>query len=244
MRSLFISDLHLTPGRPDITRAFLRFMEQEAPTAQSLYILGDFFEYWIGDDVMDEFHHQIAAALRKLSDSGTSVYFMHGNRDFLIGKAFCREAGCTLLPDPSVITLGNDDLLLMHGDSLCTSDKGYMRFRKVLRNALVQKLFLSLPASRRRNTARKLRDNSMAAMQDKPMSLMDVTPEAVEQALDQARVSTLIHGHTHRAHIHALENQRQRIVLGDWDKLGWYLIHDDQKPAHERFEMINFPIAS
>ena len=136
MSVLFISDLHLEAERPDITRAFLHFLSTRARSAQALYILGDFFEAWIGDDGMDEFQHSIARALRELTDSGTRIYLMHGNRDFLIGKAFCREAGCTLLRDPSLIDLGGEKILLMHGDSLCTLDVAYMKLRRWLRNPL------------------------------------------------------------------------------------------------------------
>ena len=242
MRSLFISDLHLTPGRPDITRAFLCFLEQDAPKAQHLYILGDFFEYWTGDDMMDEFHHQIAAALKALSDKGVPVSFMHGNRDFLVGKQFCHLAGCTLLKDPSVISLGGQPVLLMHGDSLCTSDIGYMRYRRIIQNPLVKFLLARLPRNYRRNMARKLRENSMASNGKKPLSIMDVTPDAVVNEMARHKVPTLIHGHTHRAAIHQLSDpslpeSAQRIVLGDWDKLGWVLTHDESG-----FDLRSFPV--
>ncbi|MCL6268719.1 UDP-2,3-diacylglucosamine diphosphatase [Sansalvadorimonas sp. 2012CJ34-2] len=226
MRSLFISDLHLTPGRPDITRAFLRFLEQDAPTARQLYILGDFFEYWIGDDVMDEFHLQIAGALRRLSEHGVSISFMHGNRDFLVGERFCQLAGCTALPDPSVILLAKEPVVLMHGDSLCTLDTSYIRFRKVVRNPLIQKLFLSFPKRMRRKLADRLREKSMSAAREKTEPSMDVTPEAVTDALTQYQSKTLIHGHTHKPAIHDLEDGQQRIVLGDWDTYGWVLEHN------------------
>ncbi|WP_281648469.1 UDP-2,3-diacylglucosamine diphosphatase [Parendozoicomonas sp. Alg238-R29] len=238
LRSLFISDLHLTPGRPDITRAFLRFLEQDAPSAQSLYILGDFFEYWIGDDVMDEFHHQIATALKALTEKGVSIFVMHGNRDFLIGKSFCRIAGCTWLKDPTVITLGDKPVLLMHGDSLCTSDAGYIRFRKIIQNPITKFILLALPSSYRRNIARKLRENSMANAGKKPPAILDVTKGAVISEMAKHKVKTLIHGHTHRAAVHPLDNNAQRIVLGDWDRLGWSLCHDENG-----FDLSSFPIS-
>ena len=237
MRSLFISDLHLTPGRPDITRAFLRFLEQDAPYCQALYILGDFFEYWIGDDVMDDFHREIATALKALSAKGIKIFLMHGNRDFMIGQSFCQQAGCTLLPDPSLITLGDEQVLLMHGDSLCTSDTGYIRYRKIIRNPVVQCLLRKLPARFRRNIARKLRMNSMTNTGQKPRSVLDVTPEAVTEIMAASQVKTMVHGHTHRAAIHKLPHESQRIVLGDWDKLGWSLVHDG-----ENFDLSSFPI--
>ena len=134
---LLISDLHLEEERPDITRAFLDLLHGRARGAQALYILGDFFEAWIGDDGMTPFQRSICAALRELSDSGTPIFIMHGNRDFLIGKAFCKAAGATLLKDPSVVQLFGEPVLLMHGDSLCTRDVGYMKLRRILRNPIV-----------------------------------------------------------------------------------------------------------
>ena len=131
---LLISDLHLQEERPDITRAFLDLIAGRARDAQALYILGDFFEVWIGDDAMSPFQRSICQALRELSDSGTPIFLMHGNRDFMIGRAFCKAAGCTLLPDPSVVELNGEPVLLMHGDSLCTKDEGYQRMRRYLRN--------------------------------------------------------------------------------------------------------------
>ncbi len=236
-RSLFISDLHLTPERPAITRAFQRFLEQDAPTATTLYILGDFFEYWIGDDVMDDFHRQIAHSLQQLSGKGVDIYLMPGNRDFLIGNSFCQQADCTLLADPTLIQLDNKPVLLMHGDSLCTSDVSYMRFRKVVRNPIIQKLALSLPSCWRRNLAENLREKSRNAGSSKPMSIMDVTPSAVDQIMAKFGVKTLIHGHTHKANTHPLPDSRQRIVLGDWDAKGWQLRHDESG-----FQLQSFPI--
>ena len=233
MRSLFISDLHLTPGRPDITRAFFGFLdamfhdqEHSQPTLPtSLYILGDFFEYWIGDDVMDEFQQTIAHRLQQLVDAGHRVYFMHGNRDFLVGQHFCQLAGCTLLMDPTVIHLVDDagdsqSILLMHGDSLCTEDKNYQRFRRLVRRPWLQQLFLTLPSRYRRNIARKLRADSIKS--HKPDHFVDVSPQAVTTALDDYKVGTLLHGHTHKAAIHALPGKRQRIVLGDWHDTGGF----------------------
>lgn len=231
MSVLFISDLHLEAERPDITRAFLHFLATRARTAEALYILGDFFEAWIGDDGMDEFQHSIARALRALSDSGTRIYLMHGNRDFLIGKAFCREAGCTLLRDPSLIELGGETILLMHGDSLCTLDAAYMRLRRWLRNPLSLFILRNLPLATRHKLARKLRKESRDQTRMKASEIVDVTPTEVERIMRDKGVRILIHGHTHRPAVHELDidgRPARRIVLGDWDRQGWALEADDQ----------------
>ncbi|OBY90315.1 MULTISPECIES: UDP-2,3-diacylglucosamine diphosphatase [Pseudomonas] len=231
MSVLFISDLHLEAERPDITRAFLHFLSTRARSAQALYILGDFFEAWIGDDGMDEFQHSIARALRELTDSGTRIYLMHGNRDFLIGKAFCREAGCTLLRDPSLIDLGGEKILLMHGDSLCTLDVAYMKLRRWLRNPLTLFILRNLPLATRHKLARKLRKESRAQTRMKASEIVDVTPAEVEKIMRDKGVRILIHGHTHRPAVHELEidgRPARRIVLGDWDRQGWALEADEQ----------------
>lgn len=157
---LLISDLHLQEERPDITRAFLDLLDGRARHATALYILGDFFEAWIGDDAMTPFQQSICQALRQLSDSGTAVYLMHGNRDFLIGQDFCKAAGCTLLADPSVVTLGGERVLLMHGDTLCTRDVAYLKMRRYLRNPVSLWILRHLPLSTRQKLARKLRSEA------------------------------------------------------------------------------------
>ncbi|MEP9320942.1 UDP-2,3-diacylglucosamine diphosphatase [Pseudomonas sp. LABIM340] len=231
MSVLFISDLHLEAERPDITRAFLHFLSTRARTAQALYILGDFFEAWIGDDGMDEFQHSIARALREVSDCGTRIFLMHGNRDFLIGQAFCREAGCTLLRDPSLIDLDGEKILLMHGDSLCTLDVAYMKLRRWLRNPLTLFILRNLPLATRHKLARKLRKESRAQTRMKASEIVDVTPAEVEKIMRDKGVRILIHGHTHRPAVHELEidgRPARRIVLGDWDSQGWALEADEQ----------------
>lgn len=228
---LLISDLHLQEERPDITRAFLDLLDGRARHARALYILGDFFEAWIGDDAMTPFQRHICQALRQLSDSGTAVYLMHGNRDFLIGQAFCDAAGCTLLTDPSVIELGGERVLLMHGDTLCTRDLGYMKMRRLLRNRLSLWVLTHLPLSMRQRLARKLRRESRAQTQMKATDIVDVTPEEVPRVMAAQGVLTLVHGHTHRPAIHKLVVDGQparRIVLGDWDRRGWALQVDEQ----------------
>jgi len=228
---LLISDLHLEEERPDITRAFLDFLAGRARSAQALYILGDFFEVWIGDDAMTPFQRSICAALRALSDSGTQVFLMHGNRDFLLGKAFCKAAGATLLKDPSVVRMNDEPVLLMHGDSLCTRDEAYMRLRRYLRNPITLFILRHLPLRTRHKLARKLRSESRAQTPMKANDIVDVTPDEVVQVMQQHGVHTLIHGHTHRPAIHKLQLGAQaakRIVLGDWDRQGWALQVDDQ----------------
>ncbi|MDD2050717.1 UDP-2,3-diacylglucosamine diphosphatase [Pseudomonas putida] len=228
---LLISDLHLQEERPDITRAFLDLLDGRARHAEALYILGDFFEAWIGDDAMTPFQTTICQALRALSDSGTQVYLMHGNRDFLIGEAFCEAAGCTLLSDPSVVQLGGEPVLLMHGDSLCTLDLAYMKMRRYLRNPVSLWILRHLPLSTRQKLARKLRSESKAQTRMKANDIVDVTPEEVPRVMAQYGVRTLVHGHTHRPAIHKLvvdEQPARRIVLGDWDRQGWALQVDEQ----------------
>jgi len=232
--TLFISDLHLEESRPDITGAFLGFLEKEAPGAEQLYILGDFFEAWIGDDERTPLQEQVAAALRTLSKNGTRIFLMHGNRDFLLGEDFCERAGSALLDDPTVIDLYGTPTLLMHGDSLCTADVQYQKFRSNMRNPQTQKLILARPLKDRQQMARQLREMSMATNSNKAEDIMDVTPEEVVRVMEANNVSQLIHGHTHRPAEHNLEvngKTAQRIVLGDWDKNLWWLeAQPGQKP--------------
>jgi len=236
---LLISDLHLQEERPDITRAFLDLLDGRARHAKALYILGDFFEAWIGDDAMTPFQQSICQALRQLSDSGTAVYLMHGNRDFLIGQDFCKAAGCTLLADPSVIELGGEQVLLMHGDTLCTRDLAYMKMRRYLRNPLSLWILRHLPLATRQKLARKLRSESRAQTRMKATEIVDVTPEEVPKVMAAHGVKTLVHGHTHRPAIHKLVvngEPARRIVLGDWDRRGWTLQVDTQGFQLEPFE--------
>ena len=245
---LLISDLHLEEERPDITRAFLNFLAGRARSAQALYILGDFFEAWIGDDAMTPYQRSICDALRALSDSGTDVFLMHGNRDFLLGQAFCKAAGCTLLKDPSVVDFYGEPVLLMHGDSLCTRDEAYMRLRRYLRNPVTLWALRHLPLSARHKLARKLRSESRAQTRMKANDIVDVTPEEIPRIMTQFGVHTLIHGHTHRPAIHKLqigEQAAKRIVLGDWDRQGWVLQVDEQGMQLAPFDFqLTLPSAS
>ena len=227
MSVLLISDLHLQEERPDVTRAFFDFLQTRARGAEALYILGDFFEVWIGDDGMTPYHEAIAKALHDLADSGTRIYLMHGNRDFMIGKVFCRKAGCSFLPDPSLVQLGGENVLLMHGDTLCTRDVQYLRKRARIRSPLGLFILRHLmPLSKRQALARKLRNESLERTAMKAAEIIDVTPEEIPRIMEKFGVKTLIHGHTHRPAVHQLQvtgKPARRIVLGDWDKQGWAL---------------------
>ena len=226
MTTLFISDLHLEESRPDITGAFLGFLKTHAMGVEQLYILGDFFEAWIGDDERTPLQEQVAAALREVRDSGTEIFLMHGNRDFLIGNDYCERAGATLLDDPTVIDLYGTPALLMHGDSLCTADVEYQKFRANMRNPQMQKMMLARPLEDRQQMARQLRQMSMAKNQGKAEDIMDVTPEEVVRELEHHGVQLMIPGHTPRPAIHDLEangEPARRIVLGDWDTHVWWL---------------------
>ncbi|MDX1801320.1 MAG: UDP-2,3-diacylglucosamine diphosphatase [Marinobacter sp.] len=237
MTTQFISDLHLEEARPDITRAFLTFLDQQAAGCERLYILGDFFEAWIGDDEHTPLQDEVAAALRAVSDAGTDVFLMHGNRDFLIGEDFCSRAGATLLDDPTVIDLYGTPTLLMHGDSLCTADVEYQKFRASMRNAQWQQMFLQRPLADRQLVARQLREISMAKNKGKAEFIMDVTPDEVVAVMEAHNVQRLIHGHTHRPAVHELianDQPARRIVLGDWAENVWWLEADANREPELR----------
>lgn len=230
-KTYFISDLHLEIGKPEIAEIFLKFMQTEAINADALYILGDFFEVWIGDEDNDVFINKIKLALKTLTQQGIPVYFIHGNRDFLIGNKFAKETGIKLLSDPSIIDLYGYPTLIMHGDLLCTDDKDYLRFRKIVRNKLVQFLFLLLPIRYRKKIARKLRMNSQKNYKNKSYQIMDAVPETIKTVMSNYKVNFLIHGHTHRPNIHYFWIQKQliqRIVLSDWETTGHYLLITDK----------------
>lgn len=219
-RTLFIADLHLCQDEPAITAGFLHFLQREAHQCDALYILGDLFEAWIGDDDPNPLHQQIAAALNALP---VPKYFIHGNRDFLLGQRFARASGMTLLPEEQVLTLYGQRLLIMHGDTLCTDDEGYQRFRAKVHQRWLQKLFLALPLRLRMRIAAKMRDNSKQANQHKSLSIMDVNQQTVIAAMTRQQVRLLIHGHTHRPAIHEFVLQgenAQRAVLGAWHHQG------------------------
>ncbi|QCR36834.1 UDP-2,3-diacylglucosamine diphosphatase [Nissabacter sp. SGAir0207] len=238
MTTLFIADLHLCEQEPAITAGFLRFLAGEARRADALYILGDLFEAWIGDDDPQPLHTQVAQALQALTAHGVPCYFIHGNRDFLVGKRFARASGMTLLPEEQVLDLYGRRLLVMHGDTLCTDDEGYQRFRKKVRNPLIQRIFLSLPLRWRLKIASKMRADSQQANQSKSMAIMDVNPQAVAAVMQRHQVNWLIHGHTHRPAIHTLAlptGEAHRAVLGAWHHEGWMIAVTPQGVDLSRF---------
>jgi len=223
MTTLFISDLHLDAERPQITDLFERFLREEARSAQSLYILGDLFESWVGDDDDSDTALRVQAALRELVDAGVDVAFLHGNRDFLVGKDFSERTGVRLLDDPTLIELAGERTLLMHGDTLCLGDVAYQKIRRQLRDPAWQAAFLAQPLAARRAFAAQAREQSRAHTSSMSMEIMDVTPAAVIDAMTAHGVRRLIHGHTHRPARHRLElpqGSGERIVLGDWYEQG------------------------
>jgi len=235
LRSLYISDLHLSEVRPESNERFFRFLEEDAAGADALYVLGDLFEYWIGDDDLDSpFNAVIVGFFRRLTGAGTRLYFMHGNRDFLVGERFGAATGAALLPDPTVA----DGALLMHGDTLCTDDLDYQAWRRTARSAAWQGEFLAKPLAERRATVQELRDKSKEVIQAKPAEIMDVNEGAVRAAFRQHGVTRLIHGHTHRPGVHRLEvdgRRCERWVLPDWYGRGGFLEIANQKPRLVRW---------
>lgn len=224
MATLFISDLHLDPARPEITRLFGEFIDGEAHGADALYILGDLFEAWVGDDDPSGTGAFVAKKLKALADSGVPVFFMHGNRDFLLGEDYARRAGMILLPDPSIIDLHGKPVLLMHGDTLCTDDVAYQQFRAQTRDPAWQAQFLSQPLAARLAFAQQARIASQARqgeLRDAGVmeTITDVAPATVDDTFARHGVDTIIHGHTHRPAIHR-DDGRTRIVLGDWYEQG------------------------
>ena len=224
---LFISDLHLDASRPRVTDLFVDFLERAAREADALYILGDLFEAWIGDDDTDPHHLRVQEKLRGLVDGGVPGYVMHGNRDFLIGRGFIERTGFTLLDDPTVINLFGCRTLLTHGDTLCTDDVQYQKVRTMFRNPDWQREFLAQPMEARQAFAAKARAESQAAQAGLAMDITDVNRKAVERAFVEHDVARMIHGHTHRpgVHLFSLEGKlRQRVVLGDWYEQGSVLV--------------------
>lgn len=224
--TLFISDLHLDGERPDITAQFLEFLQREAPHARALYMLGDLFEAWIGDDDPDPDKRRVVAALGSLTSSGVPVYFIHGNRDFLIGRRFATETGVKLLPDPTLIELYGQRVLLMHGDTLCIDDPDYQRLRRIVRNPLVQFILRRLSLRQRLNLAARMRAGSkahIASMDKAAPQIMDVNQDEVCRTFERQRVDFIVHGHTHRPAVHKVpvgDRTVTRIVLGDWYEQG------------------------
>ncbi len=233
--TLFISDLHLSADRPQITKLLLSFLWREAPHSEALYILGDLFEYWLGDDIVTSEYQPVLTALHQLTKQGTPVYIMHGNRDFLMGHHFETHTGCQLINDPTLIDLYGTPTLLMHGDTLCSDDKEYQQFRNMVRHPEWQRDFLGKSIDERTSIANHYRNESRTQSSKKPEKIMDVNSDTVEKVMNQHDALQLIHGHTHRPAIHeesqSEQKKRRRIVLGDWFTQG-SLLRCDQNGCH------------
>jgi UDP-2,3-diacylglucosamine hydrolase len=229
-RTLFIADLHLCAERPAINELFLHFLRASAADADALYILGDLFEYWIGDEAVAQREFApLIEGLRELTDGGTPVYVVRGNRDFLLGAGFERASGCRLLPDPTCITFGGTRAVISHGDALCTGDLDYMHFRALVRHAEWQREFLAKSVEERMAIARSFREASKNSTAAKKPEIMDVAQTAVDSLLRRVGMRTLIHGHTHRPADHRFTldgHAARRIVLGDWYEQGSVLTCD------------------
>jgi UDP-2,3-diacylglucosamine hydrolase len=250
--ALFISDLHLQAAHPRTTQAFLDFLEVQAKRVQQLYLLGDLFEYWAGDDDLETpYNNEIAQAIRQVSASGVEVFWIAGNRDFLVGDGFARAAGLTMLPDPSVITVAGHRLAIAHGDAQCTDDLAYMAFRTQVRQPQWQAQFLALPLAQRKEIIAGVRKESQQEQRHKTMEIMDVNAEAVSALFDATSTNTLIHGHTHRPARHLSNTNgadRIRYVLPDWEydvkaqRGGWIAIDADgviRRFGHEGQEIVD-----
>jgi UDP-2,3-diacylglucosamine hydrolase len=217
MVALFVSDLHLSPDTPNTSAAFFSFLQNQAADATQLYLLGDLFEYWPGDDYVDSpFPHLVCQELKRVSDNGTKIFWLSGNRDFLVGSDFAAAAGLTLLNEPHIVEIGDRKILLVHGDAQCTDDTAYMAFRTQVRNPEWQAAFLARPLAERKSIIAGMREGSRAAQKDKSMAIMDVNTEQIATLFKTHGVNLLIHGHTHRPDIHHTP-EGVRYVLPDWD---------------------------
>jgi UDP-2,3-diacylglucosamine hydrolase len=236
---LFVSDVHLDASSPEAVEQFLDFLRTYATGAEALYILGDLFETWVGDDETEVEKTTVRQALRALTASGVACFLLHGNRDFLLGRDFCEDTGCRLLPDPIIAEFDGERVLLTHGDGLCTDDHSYQELRSIVRTAPWQRRFLALPLEDREMLANQARAGSRQHTARTIPNIMDVNPEAVAAAYRVTGVRRIIHGHTHRPGIHDMTiegAQAQRIVLGAWYEQGSYLVYDN-----ERYELRELP---
>ncbi len=235
--AIFVSDVHLQPATPLTAQAFFKFLSGHAIDARRLYLLGDLFEYWAGDDDIDEpFHQQVVSAIRAVSDAGVEINWIAGNRDFLIGHAFADAAGMVIRQDPYVITLANTKLVLAHGDAQCTDDSGYMKFRAEVRTSEWQQNFLALPLTQRKQIIANMRDGSREAQRTKSSEIMDVNAAAIDALFKSSGAKLMIHGHTHRPARHEYGGEdglHIRYVLPDWDcdsavsRGGWIAMEED-----------------
>ena len=215
-KTYFIADLHLSENRPDLTALFVNFMQQQAPQAEALYILGDLFDFWVGDDEKSPVISTVIEQIRSVTAKGVPCYFIHGNRDFMVGKKFAKACGMQLLGDYEVLDLYGEPTLICHGDTLCTDDVKYQAFRKKVHQKWRQWLFLRLPLKVRLKIGEKIRNQSKLDKLEKTEMIMDVNPEFVLATFQRFGVKRMIHGHTHRQNIHQIPPHFERIVLGDW----------------------------
>ncbi|MCL9782663.1 UDP-2,3-diacylglucosamine diphosphatase [Vibrio sp. S4M6] len=229
MAILFISDLHLTPDAPDTTECFIQFMREEAIHADALYVLGDLFEFWIGDDDRSEFATQIKHEFQQLTGLGIPCYFIQGNRDFLLGKRFAKQTGIQILQQETVVDLYGKKAVILHGDTLCTRDINYLKFRQKVHQPWLQWIFNRLPFTWKEKIVSKVQSDIKNDKRDKSLDIMDVTASEVEKVMDQHDVDLMIHGHTHRPNVHRINStkgEKTRVVLGDWYTQGSVLVYD------------------
>jgi UDP-2,3-diacylglucosamine hydrolase len=233
VQKYFVSDLHLDSSRPDATNAFLAFLAADSIAGQTLYILGDLFEYWVDDSDNNPEYRRVTEAIRRFTSASGRCFIMHGNRDFMLGGRFMAESGAVLLPDPTLISVGGQSVLVSHGDIYCTDDAGYQRYRRIVRHPQAQRIYNALPMALKQKVAARIRGTSKANYGAKRPDILDVNQDAVEAALREHRVETMVHGHTHRPAIHKFEldgREATRIVLGDWYDQGSILVWDAGGP--------------
>jgi UDP-2,3-diacylglucosamine hydrolase len=234
MKPRFISDIHLSDKHPELTQAFFTFLNESKGACTHLFILGDLFETWIGDDDDLPLHREIKQALLSFTTNGPETFFMHGNRDFLVGSLFAKDTGITILPDPFTLDINGQKVVLSHGDFLCTDDQDYIDFRNQVREQDWQLNFLSKSLDERKQIAANLRIDSKEATSKKSDSITDVNEQSVLDFINEHQPDLFIHGHTHRPNIHDAGSSK-RIVLGDWSDYGWFLYINDDKNSLEKF---------
>ena len=237
MATLFVSDVHLSADRPEQVHRFLEFLATTARRAQALYLLGDLFDLWLGDDDLGPPNGEAVVALAALGRAGVGLFAQHGNHDFLLGRKFARDTGCRILPDPTRVEIHGESVLLSHGDAFCTRDRSYQRWRTFTRNPVAQMLFRALPLPLRRDQAARIRARTLALTPRKPPEVMDVDPVAVALAARAHGVSRVVHGHTHRPGVYPLGVEgmhAERIVLGDWYEGDSVLVWDRTGPQLTR----------
>ena len=236
MKLGFISDLHLSENTPSVTEGFFEFLKTAAQELSHLYILGDLFEAWVGDDDNSELATSVMQKINHATRTGLEIFFIHGNRDFLCGQKFAEQSNLTLLPDPFFLNFFDQKIALSHGDSFCIEDLEYMKFKKEVRSEEWRREFLQKPLNDRLNIASNMRDASQKNNTNKDIAIMDVTPTAIQDFFAEHHIDLLIHGHTHRPDTHQI-NSGTRIVLGDWHKTGWCLMLDEQQQELKEFTL-------